>query len=323
MSPTNPVYDRFYRTAGPTLVRWAGLQQLLLGAEGAPLPDGLAEAPGAAPESSVSPPDWAQPGPGRARPAGWTGTRPVAIASQQAPAWQPPETTSPWTQQAAAGNAGAPRFDLAPSASVLAPPDRRPAAEPAQAGTPRLDLSPAAGARLPATRPLTSASALPGAGALPPTAEVAARTAASFQPAGAAVESPAPIAITSAPLAGAPSLAPAAAASPALGALLEAATRRSRRQELLLALAAAHLPTAPLTRPTTETRGDTEAPAAVAGGNAPSIRFTAPVEPDRPAAAPAASAPEEDFLYEERLRSTLEKILRTDALRHGLQLGER
>ena len=166
---------------------------------------------------------------------------------------------------------------------------------------------------------------MPGAGARLPPADAAARTAASFLPAGGQFEPPAPIAITSAPLAGAQALAPAAAASPALGALLEAATRRSRRQELLLALAAAHLPTASLgTSPAEPDIGSIPGAApAVAPESAPAIRFTAPVEPDRPAAAPAASAPADDFLYEERLRSTLEKILRTDALRHGLQLGER
>jgi hypothetical protein len=174
---------------------------------------------------------------------------------------------------------------------------------------------------------MTPGISLPTAGALLPPAEAAARTAAGLQPAGAAFEPPASIGSISAPLSGAPSLAPAAAASPALGALLEAATRRSRRQELLLALAAAHLPPASLTQGEAQPEWQPEArplaPVPPIQEDAPAIRFTAPVEPERTAAAAAASAPADDFLYEERLRSTLEKILRTDALRHGLQLGER
>lgn len=42
-----------------------------------------------------------------------------------------------------------------------------------------------------------------------------------------------------------------------------------------------------------------------------------------PAAAPGGTAPDDEFLFEERLRRALDRILRTDGLRHGLNLGER
>jgi hypothetical protein len=105
-------------------------------------------------------------------------------------------------------------------------------------------------------------------------------------------------------------------------------------------LAATHLPTAaPKPQPGPEPTGAASAKAY----DAPAIRFgptshtgltesasrvpasmpnpSSPPDPTRPG--PIHPPGTDDFLFEERVRTVLDRILRTDALRHGLTLGER
>lgn len=122
---------------------------------------------------------------------------------------------------------------------------------------------------------------------------------------------------------------------PALSGLVQVAARRIQRGELLLTLAAAQLPPP----------GSATARATSAGvtpqlnstgpdhGASPSIRPNpAPIHGWSPLSLPSAETEptstgeplsEEESLFEERVRGTLDRILRLDGLRHGLQLGER